>query len=111
MKANNQSLALLWDNVIKRNLMIEIRSQDIPVYIFQGQHDYQTSYEGAKDYFELLEAPEKKFFTFANSAHSPHFEEMDKFEEIIGELAEEYFSNLQSSITSDRISGSQFIPY
>ena len=59
--------------------------QKIPVYIFQGLHDHQTSYTVAKSYFDKLKAPIKKFYTFPYSAHSPHIEEYDAFEKIVKE--------------------------
>ncbi len=65
------------------NLNNVLTEQYIPVYIFQGLHDHQTSYPIAKEYFDHLKAPIKKFYTFNNSAHSPHVEEYNKFEKIV----------------------------
>jgi pimeloyl-ACP methyl ester carboxylesterase len=60
---------------------------DIPVYITHGKYDYQVSYALACEYFDVIEAPEKAFFTFENSAHSPNIEEPEKFVQIIREIA------------------------
>jgi pimeloyl-ACP methyl ester carboxylesterase len=76
----------LWDIVMKTNLFKAVQTQQIPVYILQGRFDYQTSYVVAQDYFIALKAPVKKFFTFENSAHSPIFEEPEKFERILKEI-------------------------
>jgi pimeloyl-ACP methyl ester carboxylesterase len=76
----------LWDVVMKTNLSKEVPLQQIPVYILQGRFDYQTYYIVAKEYFDSLHAPLKKFFTFENSAHSPIFEEPEKFEKILKEI-------------------------
>jgi pimeloyl-ACP methyl ester carboxylesterase len=76
----------LWDVIMKTNLFKAVPSQQIPVYILQGRFDYQTSYIIAKEYFDSLQAPVKKFFTFENSAHSPIFEEPEKFERILKEI-------------------------
>jgi hypothetical protein len=46
-------------------------------------HDHQTSYPIAKEYFDHLKAPVKKFYTFYNTAHSPHVEEYSEFEKIV----------------------------
>jgi pimeloyl-ACP methyl ester carboxylesterase len=62
---------------------MEVPEQSIPVYIFQGLHDHQTDYFLAKSYFDNLKAPEKKFYTFSSSAHAPHLEEYDLFENIV----------------------------
>lgn len=73
------SLEHLWLEVINKNLINDIDSLQVPVYIFQGVHDYQSPYVLAKDFFDQLKAPQKEFFTFENSAHSPMMEEVEKF--------------------------------
>ncbi len=47
----------------------------IPVYFFSGYYDYTTPVNLSKDLLEKLEAPEKKFYIFYKSAHSPLREE------------------------------------
>ena len=76
----------LWDEIMKTNLFKIIPSLEVPVYILQGRYDYETSYAVAKEYFDTLQAPVKKFFTFENSAHSPIFEEPEKFDMILKEI-------------------------
>ncbi|MGN8645750.1 alpha/beta fold hydrolase [Gracilibacillus sp. HCP3S3_G5_1] len=58
---------------------------EVPVYIIQGIYDYQTSYKEAKRFYEKIEAPLKKFYTFEDSAHSPFIDEKEKFMQIIKE--------------------------
>jgi pimeloyl-ACP methyl ester carboxylesterase len=57
----------------------------MPVYFFSGIYDYTCNYTLSKDYLEKLQAPIKGFYTFAHSAHSPHFEEPDKMLKILRE--------------------------
>jgi len=80
------SLKHLWDDVITDNLFETIDSVQIPVYIFQGVYDYQTSYSVAKEFYDQLKAPEKQFFTFENSAHCPIFDEPERFNKILREI-------------------------
>ena len=47
----------------------------IPVYLFSGYYDYTCPPTLAKELLDKLEAPEKSFYTFYNSAHSPLWEE------------------------------------
>ncbi|MFO7754605.1 MAG: alpha/beta hydrolase [Bacteroidales bacterium] len=82
-RGNMYSLDKLWSDVINTNLFNSIDSMEVPVYIFQGIHDYQTPYLVAKEFFEQLKAPEKNFYTFENAAHSPVFENPDRFNEIL----------------------------
>lgn len=55
----------------------------LPVFILQGQHDYQTTYTQAKRFYDSIEAPFKKMYTFENSAHTPFIEEQVLFYQII----------------------------
>jgi pimeloyl-ACP methyl ester carboxylesterase len=104
IKGNNRSMQLMWREVLENNLMEDLQSQEIPVYIFQGKHDYQVTYEVGRDYYDILEAPEKEFFTFENSAHSPNFEEKEKFEEIIGGLVERVTqSTTENKVATDSL--------
>ncbi|MBO7638094.1 MAG: alpha/beta hydrolase [Treponema sp.] len=47
----------------------------IPVYFLSGYYDYTTPITLSKELYEKLEAPDKAFYTFNNSAHSPLWEE------------------------------------
>lgn len=88
MTASKFSLKYLWSDALNANLFNQIDSMQVPVYIFQGKYDYQTSYSVAKDFFDQLKAPEKEFFTFENAAHSPVLEDVDKFNSIVKEKVE-----------------------
>lgn len=72
------SLKCLYDRMIYMDLIEQVPCLQVPVYIFQGRYDYQTSYVVAKDFATALKAPIKGFYTFENSAHSPCFEEPEK---------------------------------
>ncbi len=54
---------------------IAVKGKSAPVH---GAHDLTCSLDVAKDYFDGLEAPHKVFHTFADSAHSPLFEEPER---------------------------------
>jgi pimeloyl-ACP methyl ester carboxylesterase len=77
------SRSLLWDKVLHTDLTIAVDRLDLPVYFWVGRHDYTTSYDLARDYFQRLSAPVKGFYTFENSAHSPLFEEPQRAREIL----------------------------
>lgn len=85
MPASFFSIKHLWPDVININMFNDIDSMQVPVYIFQGKYDYQTPSSIAKEFFDQLKAPEKEFFFFENSAHSPMMEEVDKFNAIVKE--------------------------
>lgn len=79
------SLKHLWSDMMNKNLFNDIDSIQVPVYIFQGKHDYVTPYPLAKNFFDKLKAPKKAFFTFEESAHGPYIEEPAKFNLILRE--------------------------
>ncbi len=61
----------------------EIPALKIPAYFLCGRHDLTVSYDLSKRYFGKLAAPVKGFYTFEDSAHSPMFEEPERFLRIL----------------------------
>jgi pimeloyl-ACP methyl ester carboxylesterase len=72
----------LWDQIIRVDLRDLVPRLEIPVYLMHGVHDYTCSYPLARDYFHLLDAPVKGFYSFEQSAHSPVLEEPARAHEI-----------------------------
>lgn len=70
---------------VNANTFEEVTSLDLPVYFFGGKYDYTCCYSLQKEYFDMLDAPIKGFYTFDESAHSPVFEEPQKAREILTE--------------------------
>jgi pimeloyl-ACP methyl ester carboxylesterase len=79
------SARLLRDAMFATDLTRSVTALDVPVYFLHGQHDHTVSYPGARSYLEALEAPVKGFYTFQHSAHSPLFEEPQRFRTILRE--------------------------
>lgn len=70
--------AAMWNRMLAEDLTSVVPKLELPVYFFHGSYDYTVSYALAKDYFEKLQAPRKGFYTFAESTHSPLFEEAEQ---------------------------------
>ena len=81
------SQTYLWDYVVSENLFEASLLFQVPVYIAHGEYDYQVSYTLAREYFEIIDAPSKSFFSFDGSAHSPNAEEPEKFVQIIRNIS------------------------
>ncbi|WP_165787051.1 alpha/beta fold hydrolase [Pseudohalioglobus lutimaris] len=77
------SLEQLWPHIIGTDLSETVPRQTLPVFIFQGKHDYQTTHHQARIYFDNLLAPLKRFYSFEHSAHWPHVEQYEDFERIV----------------------------
>ncbi len=69
----------MWTTILETRLADTIPRVDVPVCLVHGAHDLTCSLDVAKDYFDGLEAPHKVFRTFDRSAHSPLFEEPERF--------------------------------
>jgi len=76
----------LWNKLVVTDLTKEVNCLKIPVFFIHGIYDYTVSYPLAKDYYEKIQSPEKAFYTFEHSAHSPLFEETDKMKEVLQEI-------------------------
>ncbi len=69
--------------MLTANLMENVTRLDLPVYFISGIYDYTVSYALSKQYLEKIVAPEKGFYTFHDSAHSPLFEESERFMRVL----------------------------
>ncbi len=76
---------LLWNEVLSTDLRQRVLDVGVPVYFCHGAYDYTVSNALAHDYLDLLHAPLKGFYTFAQSAHSPLFEEPEQMRRILRE--------------------------
>jgi pimeloyl-ACP methyl ester carboxylesterase len=69
--------------VLALKMTEEVPSLDVPAYFVSGRHDLTVNRDLSEEYFNMLECPLKRFYTFENSAHSPMFEEPERFLEIM----------------------------
>lgn len=58
-----------------------VQSVDVPIYFIMGQYDHMTSVKAAREYFDILDAPQKEFIIYENSAHYPQLEEKETFDQ------------------------------
>jgi pimeloyl-ACP methyl ester carboxylesterase len=68
----------LWEQLIRIDLRRTVPELQLPVYFFEGKHDYTAVTSLAGDYIRQLRAPVKKFYVFDASAHSPLLEEPER---------------------------------
>jgi len=52
---------------------------ETPIFIFQGEHDWQTPNTQVKQWFARIEAPYKEYIPFSDSAHIVIYEEPGKY--------------------------------
>lgn len=73
-----------------RNLIQDYRDLSVPVAMIMGAHDMTTPTSLAREYFELINAPQKLWFEFDESAHFPHWEQFELFTETMLELKQNW---------------------
>lgn len=73
----------LMNELSKTDLRQTVPELKVPIYLMHGIYDYTCPYPMAKDYFDRLKAPQKNFYTFEHSAHTPLWEEPDSFMAIV----------------------------
>ncbi|MGV3465360.1 MAG: alpha/beta fold hydrolase [Heyndrickxia sp.] len=65
------------------DLKSAINTVKIPIYFLMGKDDLTVPPEPALELFHSIDAQEKQWIWFENSAHSPLFEETEKFSELL----------------------------
>lgn len=81
----SSGISIIWNDISSHDLSKESKTFQIPVYFLHGIYDYTCSYELAKQYYEVINAPKKGFYSLQESAHSPIFEEPKECIRIIKE--------------------------
>lgn len=67
------------------DLMSKAIRLDMPCYFMSGRYDYTVNAELSKKLLDMIDAPKKAFYMFEQSAHSPMFEEPERFTEILAQ--------------------------
>jgi pimeloyl-ACP methyl ester carboxylesterase len=65
--------------VAERIDFYSLKNVECPLFIFQGEHDYETSYSVVREWFSGLRAPQKGLVTLVNSAHMGMLEEPGEY--------------------------------
>lgn len=73
------SMKYLQEEIQQLNLDEIIHRVNIPIYFIVGSHDLTAPPDATEAFFKQVEAPEKQWIMFENSAHSPIWEEPEKF--------------------------------
>ena len=81
--------AALWEEQQQYDAFKRHPKLDVPVFMLSGRHDRIISPALASAYFDALDASEKEFIWFEESAHAPQFEEPELFNSTIIEIAKQ----------------------
>lgn len=76
----------LVDETINFNIRNQSDEYNVPVYFIMGENDWQTPYYLAKEYFDEIKSPDKKFYTIQHSGHLAVMEKQDLFYDMLAEI-------------------------
>jgi pimeloyl-ACP methyl ester carboxylesterase len=81
----NTGVSVVWDEILATDLREGPTRFELPIYLVHGRHDHTCDHQLAREYLEVVEAPVKGFYSFADSAHSPMFEEPEALLRVLRE--------------------------
>lgn len=82
-KALRFSMERLWPELGRFNALEQVRSLQVPVYLFVGRHDRICSPRLAEEWLAGLQAPAKELFVLEQAGHLASFEEPERFNELM----------------------------
>jgi esterase/lipase len=78
-KAKIRKYSNLREVQMDTDLTTIVKELSIPIVFMSGKFDYTVNWELSKKFYDNISDENKKFIIFENSAHSPMFEERDRF--------------------------------
>lgn len=82
-----RSREALWEEILHTNLSERMERLEIPMHFFIGAHDLTAMPALSRELFDRIDAPEKHYHVFENSAHPPLFEVPGRAREILLRIA------------------------
>ena len=77
------TFTVLYPQIQDVDLRTHAADLDVPVYLAQGAHEAPGRAEPAREWFDLLEAPDKSWVTFETSGHRPLWEQPEQFHDLM----------------------------
>lgn len=75
--------AVMYPQVQDVDFREQVPRLEVPVYIFEGEHELRGRSELAHQWFDLLDAPAKRMVTYPDAGHAPAFEHADDLRRIL----------------------------
>ena len=79
------TFTLIYPQLYEIDFRDSVRRLEVPVYFLDGAAELDGRRAIALEWFDQLEAPAKKRFTFENAAHSVAFEQADEVQRLLTE--------------------------
>ena len=76
---------VMWPQMLGIDFRSDVTRLEVPVYVLDAEHELAARRDLALEWFELLEAPEKRIYTIENAGHSVAFEHFEELHRILRE--------------------------
>ena len=93
LKGQYFSIQMMEQEMQNIDSMKQVPRLGVPITFCTGRFDQTTPFELSQAYFSKLEAPQKHWYWFEHSAHSPLFEETELFSRILISTAVQHLEN------------------
>lgn len=80
------STSIVLEELLPIKLAEQVKKLEVPMYIFNGKEDLMTVANQAELFYNLVDAPKKRYYLYENSAHFPMFDEPQRFENDLKEI-------------------------
>jgi proline iminopeptidase len=92
IRGNEVSLDAMHDELAGLDLNERVPMLQVPVHFLLGRFDRHVDSDVAREYAEVLAAPEKAVIWFDHSAHNVPFEEPERFNAVVRKLVSDGFA-------------------
>ena len=89
--------SILYPKIQEVDFRNDALSLEVPMYMVMGKYEARGRETPAREWFELLKAPNKELIEFDNSGHRPHFEEPGKFDGLMKRIADNTYQKSRST--------------
>jgi len=86
MAAMAETYNLLYPQLSDTDFRVDAPRLDVPVYVVEGRYEAAGRETLAREWFNLMSAPSKKYVVFENSGHTPPSDEPGRFAELMDDV-------------------------
>ena len=87
LRGGDEYVGLLLSEEFASLSLLDETGYEMPFYSINGERDYQTNIDLAREYFERVEAPEKAFYVMEDMTHGLLESRSEEFSGILHEIA------------------------
>lgn len=84
-----ETFDVLYPQLSDVDLRLDVRRLDVPVHVVEGAHEAAGRETLARQWFERLSAPSKRYVVFDRSGHTPPYDEPGRFARLMRDVLRE----------------------